>query len=446
MSSQHTAAPTPPLPPEPEFHFNVGEAPDSLQRMCELYARFGDIYRVYVPSRRDYVYVINHPDDVKRVLVSNHGNYRKGFGLDRVRILLGNGIVTSDGELWRTQRYMMQPMFHRRVVTRFGALIDAANDRLIERWQRLADAGKLVNVTDEMSEVTLDFILRAIFGADLDRLAEQMGQNPFDIITRDSARDLAFASQIYRLRKLVAGIAASRRQREGEPTDLLGMLVQARDKATGAPMGERELVDEVMTLIIAGHETAASSLNSVWYLLSQHPQVESKLHRELDGVAAPLPASLQLSETLEYTRRIIDEALRLYPPVWVISRRSNGPDRLSGFEIPAGTELLLSPYLVHRHPAIWVDPERFIPERAEPQAPGGGPFFARIPFGAGARRCIGEQMALYEMSMHILRVGRLFRLTHPPGPPPELEAMINLRTRYPVMMRLERRAADGSKP
>src|SRR5579863_2596587 len=235
MTLQPTASPPSRAPPEPEFHFNVGEAPDSLERMCELNARFGDIYRVYVPSRRDYVIVINHPDDVKRVLVSNHGNYRKGFGLDRVRILLGNGIVTSDGELWRTQRYMMQPMFHRRVVTQFGALIDAANDRLIARWQRLADAGEPVNVTDEMSEVTLEFILRAIFGEDLDRLTAQSGEHPFDIITRDSVRDLAFASRFYRLRKLVAGIAGRRREDGQEPRDLIGLLVQARDKATGAP-------------------------------------------------------------------------------------------------------------------------------------------------------------------------------------------------------------------
>jgi cytochrome P450 len=439
MRNTERHPPSAPAPPEPEFHFNVGEAPDSLERMCELYARFGDIYRIYVPSRRDYVYVINHPDDVKRVLVSNHGNYRKGFGLDRVRMLLGNGIVTSDGELWRTQRYMMQPMFHRRVVTQWGAIIDAVNDRLIERWQRLAGAGEPINVTDEMSGLTLDFILRAIFGEDLDRLAAEMGQNPFDIISQDSARDLAFASKFYRLRKLVAGIALRRRDRPAESLDLVGMLVQARDKASGAPMGERELVDEVMTLIVAGHETAASGLNSVWYLLSQHPEVEAKLHREIDAAPARAATDLKLSESLSYTRRIIHEALRLYPPVWVISRRSIAADRLAGYQIPAGAELLLSPYLVHRHPRFWPDPERFDPDRAEPEAQGAGSLFARIPFGAGARHCIGESMALYEMSMHVLRVARLFRLTHAPGPPPELEAMINLRTRHPVFMQLERR-------
>ena len=439
MNQIKTSASPVATPPEPEFSFNVGEAADSLERMCELCARFGDIYRVYSPSRRGYVYVINHPDDVKRVLVSNHSNYRKGFGLERVRMLLGNGIVTSDGELWRAQRHMMQPMFHRRIVTQFAAAIDGANDRLIERWERQAAHGEPINVTDEMSEVTLDFILRAIFGDDLDRLTQQMGQNPFDIITEDSARDLAFASRFYRLRKLVVEIIRRRRAQASESLDFIGMLVEARGKASGVHMGERELVDEVMTLIIAGHETAASGLNSVWYLLSQHPEVEAKLHREIDALAEQKAPSLQVSESLVYTRRIINEALRLYPPVWVLSRQSIGPDRLAGYDIPAGVELLLSPYLVHRHPKFWSEPELFRPERVEPESEGKGPLFARIPFGAGARHCIGESLSLYEMSVHLYRVARRFRLTHAPGPPMELEALINLRTKHPITMHLERR-------
>src|ERR1700733_6586252 len=167
MNHSNTSASAIAAPPEPEFGFDIGEDADSLERMCALYARFGDIYRVHSPARRGYVYVVNHPDDVKRVLVSNHANYRKGFGLDRVRMLLGNGIVTSDGELWRTQRYMMQPLFHRRVVTQFAAIIDAANERLLERWQRQAALAEPINITEAMSELTLDFILRAIFGADI---------------------------------------------------------------------------------------------------------------------------------------------------------------------------------------------------------------------------------------------------------------------------------------
>jgi cytochrome P450 len=156
-------------PPGPDSQFDIGSTEDSLERMRELFARYGDIYRVYAPGRKSYTYVIHHPDDVKRVLVSNHKNYTKGVGLDRVKILLGNGIMTSEGDFWRRQRYMMQPLFHRRVITEFARVIDQANDRFIDRWESQAARGESVNVTDDMSALTLDIVLRAVFGSDLDR-------------------------------------------------------------------------------------------------------------------------------------------------------------------------------------------------------------------------------------------------------------------------------------
>src|SRR6478752_234510 len=150
-------------PPEAELQFDIGSTDDSLERMIELFARHGDIYRVYSPARKAHIYVVHHPDDVKRVLVSNHRNYTKGVGLDRVKILLGKGLMTSEGEFWKRQRYMMQPMFHRRVITEFAALIDAANERFISRWEAQAARGEVVSLTDEMSELTLEIVLRSIF-------------------------------------------------------------------------------------------------------------------------------------------------------------------------------------------------------------------------------------------------------------------------------------------
>src|SRR5215468_1112827 len=156
-------------PPEPELQFDIGSTDDSLERMTELFARHGDIYRVYAPGRKSYTYVVHHPDDVKRVLVSNHRNYTKGLGLDRVKILLGKGIMTSEGELWRRQRYMMQPFFHRRVVTEFAELIAQVNEQFTERWDGYAARGEPLNVTEEMSQLTLDIVLRSIFGRDLEQ-------------------------------------------------------------------------------------------------------------------------------------------------------------------------------------------------------------------------------------------------------------------------------------
>src|SRR4030088_166363 len=198
-------------PPEAELQFDIGSTDDSLERMIELFARLGDIYRVFVPARGSYTYVIHHPDDVKRVLVSNHRNYTKGVGLDRVKILLGKGIMTSEGELWKRQRYMMQPFFHRRVVTEFAQTLDAANDRFIARWEALSNRGEPVNLTDEMSELTLDIVLRSIFGRDLDRMSEQLGGNPFEVVTREQGRNLQFAYKFRSLTKVVAELLTRRR-------------------------------------------------------------------------------------------------------------------------------------------------------------------------------------------------------------------------------------------
>jgi cytochrome P450 len=433
------AAPAKTAPPEAEQQFDVGSTDDSLERMIELFARHGDTYRVFVPARRSYTYVIHHPDDIKRVLLSNHRNYTKGIGLDRVRILLGKGIMTSEGELWKRQRYMMQPYFHRRVITGFAQIIAQTNDRCLARWEERAARGELVNLTDEMSELTLEIVLRSIFGSDLDRLTQQLGANPFAVITREQSRDLQFAYKFRSLTKLVAQLIARRRAESLEHFDYLAMLMSARDKESGAPMGERELIDEVMTLIVAGHETTASALNWTWYLLSQHPHSERRLHAEVDAAGEVAAPDLKQMEALTYTQQVINEALRLYPPGWLLSRRTIEADVLGGYPVAAGTNVLLPLYLLHRHPQFWQEPEAFSPERFAPEHEAQRPRFAYMPFAAGPRHCIGETFALYEMLMHLYKVARRYRLVHVPDRPLELEAQINLRTRYPLHMRLEAR-------
>lgn len=430
---------SPNQPPEAELQFDVGATDDSLERMIELFARHGDTYRVFVPARKTYTYVVHHPDDVKRVLVSNHRNYTKGIGLDRVKILLGKGIMTSEGELWRRQRYMMQPFFHRRVIAGFAQLVGAANDRCIERWDRIAERGEPLGLTDEMSQLTLEIVLRSIFGRDLDRLTAEQGVNPFEVVAKEPARNLQFAFKFRSLTKLVAELIARRRTEGEEHWDFLGMLMSARDKETGDPMNERELIDELMTLVVAGHETTASALNWTWYLISMHPQVEARLHAELDAapqLAAPDPSQ---TESLPYTQQVINEALRLYPPGWVLSRRTIEADVLGGYEIPPGSNVLLPLYLLHRHPRFWKDPDLFWPERFAPEHETERPRFAYMPFAAGPRHCIGETLAVYEMLVHLYKMARRYRLIHVPDRPLELEAQINLRTRYPLHMKLERR-------
>ncbi len=430
---------SPRLPPLAEAQFDIGADDEAIHRMTELFQRHGDIYRFYSPARKAEMWVINHPDDVKRVLVSNHKNYTKGSGLDRVKILLGHGIMTSEGDLWKRQRYMMQPMFHRRMVTEFNKLIDACNERFIAKWEKQAAEGALINITDDMSELTLEIVLLSIFGTDLERLGKEMGGNPFDIVTKEPARDLKFAYRFRQLAKLVGALAMRRRAEKTEHFDFLQMLIEARDKETGAPMTEKELIDEAMTLIVAGHETTASGLNWTWYLLSQNPAAEKLLHAEIDAAAEKAEPSLAEMEALTYTKNVVDEALRLYPPGWLLSRRTIAADTLSGFEVPAGTDVLLCPYLLHRHPRYWKDPDGFRPERFDAEHESERPRFAYMPFAAGPRHCIGESLALYEMYMHLYKVARRYRLTYVPDKPLELEAQINLRTKHPLMMKLERR-------
>ena len=436
-----TAAATPqPEPPEAELQFDVGSTDDSLERMIELFARHGDTYRVYVPSRHSWTYVIHHPDDVKRVLVSNYRNYTKGTGIDRIKLLLGKGIITSEGEQWKRQRAMMQPCFHRRVITRFADLIAQANERFIARWEALAARGELVNVTEEMSDLTLEIVMRSLIGRDLERVTQELGANPFEVVARDSARNLQFVYKFRSLTGLVQKLIARRRaQPDEEHFDYLAMLLSARDKETGLPMSDGELIDEILTLIVAGHETTASGLNWTWYLLSQHPEAEARLHAELDA-AAELPApSLVQVEALAYTQQVINEALRLYPPGWVLSRRTIEADVLGGYPVPARTNVLLPLYLVHRHPRFWKDPEVFWPERFAPEHEAERPRFAYMPFAAGPRHCIGETLALFEMFVHLYKVARRYRLRYVADKPLELEAGINLRTRHPLHMRLEAR-------
>ena len=432
-------SPALPEPPEADEQFDIGATEDSLDRMVELFAHYGDIYRVYAPGRKSYTWIINHPDDVKRVLVGNHRNYTKGTGLDRVKILLGNGIMTSEGDMWRRQRSMMQPLFHRRVVTEFNELIDAANSRFLEKWAAQAARGELVNLTDDMSELTLEIVLGSIFGKDLATLTRQPGGNPFEVVTREPTRDLKFAYRFRSLAKLVSAIMARRRAEPAEHFDYLSMLMNAREKETGDPMTERALIDEVMTLVVAGHETTASGLNWAWYLLARHPQADARMHAEIEATPELAAPGLGQMEQLVYTQNVINEALRLYPPGWLLSRRTIEADVLSGFQIPAGTDVLLSPYLLHRHPQYWKEPDAFRPERFDAEHESERPRFAYIPFAAGPRHCIGESLALYEMLMHLYKVARHYRLRLASDEPIELEAQINLRTRKPLVMRLERR-------
>jgi cytochrome P450 len=437
-----------PRPPCAHAQFDVGSTDDSLSRMIEDGAVFGDIYRVHAPGRNSDTWVLADPETIKRVLVSNHRNYTIGVGLDRVRILVGNGIIVSEGEVWKRQHRMMQPMFQRSRVERFGALIADINRRRLASWGDKAASGAMLNITRETSECALEVVLRATLGADLDRLLAELGANPFAMLTEEAARDLRFAFRFRQLGKHIESVIARREaavaakmppaEDNAGDADWLAMMMAARDRTDGSAMSHRELIDEVMSIIVAGHETTAAVLNSVWYLLSQHPEVEAKLHAEVDAMEL---ADLRLAtiESLHYTHQVILEALRLYPPVWVLTRRCLHADRLAGYQAPAGTDVFMSPYVVQRDPRHWPEPDVFRPDRFGGGAESAAHRFAFIPFSAGPRHCVGETFATYEMAIHIYQAARQFRLRCTRSGPRAMEARINLRMREDLMMSIERR-------
>jgi cytochrome P450 len=422
------------LPPGPAEGFDLGGSDESLARLRRYFAQFGDLYRVFAPSRGVYNYVINHPDDIKRVLLSNHRNYTKGEGMDRVKILLGNGIMTSEGDLWRRQRRMMQPSFHRRVIDQFSALINEVNGKFAARWEEKAARAEAINLSDDASELTLEIVLRSIFGSDLARLEAQLGANPFEVVAKEQNRDLKFAFRFRSLTKLVAELIDRRRRHPSEHFDFLGMLMATRDRETDEAMSDKQLIDEVLTLIVAGHETTAAALTWTWYLVSQHPDTADRLQDEADRSSADGTLGLDAAESLKFTHQVLQEALRLYPPGWLITRRTLEADELGGYPIAPRTDVFISPYMLHRHPAFWSEPEEFRPDRFAGADAEERHRFAYIPFAVGPRHCIGENMAMFEMLVHVNAMSRRFRLTRAGSEPIQLEAQINLRPRSSLMM------------
>ena len=309
-------------PPGPDTPLDLEKQADKLETLTSLWRQYGDCYRVTAESRDADTWVINDPEMIRRILVGNHRNYIKGIGIERVRVLLGNGLMTSEGDHWRRQRRQMQSGFHRPGVEASLPLFIDAAQQLADSWQQAARAGEAVNVTEAVSEAALQVILRALFSVDLVNLPSQ----PFELVSQHSQRDLQFAVRFRALGKLIQGFVDRRRQANDYPPDLLTHTLKAVDRSSGEGMSDRQIIDEILTLIVAGHETTAASLNWVWYLLASHPDCMQRVVDEVAPVASGKPDSAAL-ESLVYTRAVLQEALRLYPPGWLYTRRALHDDQ-----------------------------------------------------------------------------------------------------------------------
>lgn len=438
-----TQSPPLPAPPLANETLDISFETDALGVLTRLFHQHGDAYRILSPALGREIWVLTHPDHVRHVLVDHHANFTKGIGIERVAILLGNGLMTSEGDHWRTQRKMVQPAFHRKVIATWMPHIHTANERLAARWTAAAAAGSAINLTQDMSEVTLEVVLLALFGEDLARLTGGGRENPFGLLTDETARNLAFAYKFRQLGKLILADVERRRRDNVRHNDIVSLLLDARDRQTDEPMSDRELLDEILTLIVAGHETTASSLNWFWYLLTQSPEVASRLHAEVDA-AGDGPPDYDALAAFPVTRRALDETLRLYPPGWLLTRRAIADSAIGGFALPAGTDVLVSPYLVQRHPVYWPAPDRFDPDRFLPEASASRNRFVYLPFGLGPRACIGEHLAQIEMHAHAVMLAHRFELSLAEGQRVEMEPQVNLRTRHPLSMHVRLRSPDAA--
>ena len=414
------------IPPGPAERYSSTD--DLFQWMYENIVRYGDIYKASLFGRD--VYVVSAPEYCERILRWNWRNYeRKGQVVKRIALLLGNGLIASNGTFWASQRRMIQPAFSKTSIGELINLFTKVNLELLRKWEQAAKCRETVNVTRDVSCMILKVTLLAIFGDDYTSVAPY-----FNILAEEPARNLVFAHAFSPMGKIILQIVAKRRQCDITATDILGKLMQARDRERQEPMADAQLAKEVMTLVVAGHETTAGLLNWLWYLLSRHQDARAKLSAELDSMPWAAIATIDMLSKYIYTRQVIDEALRLYPPLWLMTRKAIHDDYLGDFFVPAGTEIYISPYLIQRNPHFWEASNDFDPDRMSQERVIGRHELSLCPFGAGPRNCIGELFARVEIQIHLMMVAKELRLQYDSQKPPEITTGMNLLSKDDFFM------------
>ena len=416
-------------------------------------AEHGDF--IHYPLGLWEVFQLNHPDLIEHILVTNQRNYSKNtVQYNTLAKITGRGLLTSDGRFWRRQRRMIQPAFHRQRVLGWGQTMLKATQNMLAGWETAVQSGEPLDIDEEMMAVTLNVVGEALLGLDLQADAGQLTHAVLAMLEY-----VVYRSQQLVALPLMVPTPRNRRVREGlqmldtlidqairdheqgraNPDTILSQMLTAVDRETNEHMSRDELRDEVITLLVAGHETAASGLTWLFYLLSQNPKVEEDLLAEIDGVLnGRLPSTDDLPN-LPTVQRVIAEALRLYPPAWVITRRAVATDTIFGAQIPANAIIIMSPYTLQRHPAFWEKPDQFYPDHFLPEAEQARPRYAYFPFGGGARLCIGDQFAKVEMGLVVTAVLQKYRLHLLPNHPVVADPLVTIRPKHGLMMTIQRR-------
>ncbi|MCY1015654.1 cytochrome P450 [Pyxidicoccus sp. MSG2] len=435
MSSTLIDSPSiaPLLPPGPRGEPLLGNLRalrrNPLAFFPEQVREYGDVVRIRVGPM--HVTLLAHPDLVRHVLQDNARNYNKqtrGFAV--IRELLGQGLVTSEGDFWLRQRRLAQPAFHRQRLAGFAStMVDATADLARALEPRIA-SGQPFDVAEDLTHLTLRIAGLTLFGTEVGDESRAVGDALGRVQTFANSRltqliplpralplpsHRRFEKDAGTLDRVVRAIIERRRREGGEHHDLLQMLMDARDEDTGERMSDTQLRDEVMTLLLAGHETTASALAWTVMLLSQNPDVRGKLEAELARELSGRTPTVEDLPKLALTRRVVDESLRLYPPAWIFSRAAIQDDVVGGFRIPKGSYVLIVPWVLHRHPKLWENPDAFDPDRFLPERERERPRFTFFPFGGGPRQCIGNQFALMELVLVLATLLQRVRLDLAPG-------------------------------
>jgi cytochrome P450 len=398
------------------------------------------------------VVIANSPDAAKHVLLDNNDNYVKTpIARNLLEPGLGRGLITAEGADWRRQRRIMAPPFAQKRLEAFAPGMVVETARMLEGWRD----GQVLDIAEAMSRLTLAVISRAMFSIDADGEVAVIGEGvgEYQSKVRPGFADLlglpgwiprrgvrAGRAAMREIHPVIDGVLERRRRDGGRGDDLLSLLLAARDEETGKGMSDEEMRAQIATIFTAGHETTAVALTWTFYLLAMHPWAEERLHAELDQVLAGRAPTAADVPRLKYTRMVLEESMRLYPPVHTMSRQAQADDVVAGHPVPKGTDVMVVPWLLHRHRKLWDEADKFDPERFAPQRAGNRHRFAYLPFGAGPRICIGMGFALMEAVLLLARMAQEWRLALAPGQAVVPVGLITLRPRDGLPMRLVRRA------
>jgi cytochrome P450 len=412
---------------------------DLIGLFCEAAREYGDVVRLAFGHVT--VHLITHPDDIKRILQDNNKNYGKQTpGHRMLQSVIGNGLLTSEGEFWLRQRRIAQPAFHRERLARFVEVMASLCENMLQRWGK----GGRMDIAGEMMGVTMQIVATTMLGRNVGEDIEKINRAE-EVLLRHVSQDMRrpwhlpkslstgraerFREARQAIDQLFNAAIAERRGRQ-DSDDLLSMLMHARDEETGAGMSDEQLRDELATIFIAGHQTTANALAWAFYLLAQNPEPLAMLRRELDStLGGRAPTFKDLAE-LKYTRAVFEESMRLYPPAWIIERSVIADDAIHGYGIPAGTMVAIIPFVTHRHPHFWSAPETFLPERFIEKSD--RPHFAYLPFGGGPRMCIGNNFAMIEAQIILAMVVARCDFTLALEPPVEMDTAVTLRPRHGI--------------